>query len=74
MIVYRVQATDGNGEWVTVFRARLKEAQGERDELRDIYPTVHMDKVEIPRGRDGLCEALNHATVNRTNWPGEEVK
>lgn len=72
MIVYRVQAADAD-RWVTEWKARQAEAITLGRELGELYAEVHVDKVDVEAGRDGLVVALTHADVNRINWPGEEV-
>lgn len=72
MIVYRVQGTTKAG-WVTEWCATLADARRTRDFMDDVYARVWIDKVEVGDGREALAEALTHASVNRTQWPGEEV-
>lgn len=75
MIVYRIQATTGDG-WVNTFEPLKADAIRAGRELAEIYDepgAVHVDAVNVPDGREGIASALQLADANRMNWPGEEV-
>lgn len=71
MILYRVQAHLGN-TWSTQWLLTLADARAEAKDLAEF--DRHIDKIEIPTGREGIMLALNNADVNRVNWPGEPVE
>lgn len=74
MILYRVQAINPEaGEWSTVWVSTQAIAKQTAKDFDTETYEVKIDKIDIPSGRDGLVLALNHAEVNRINWPGEEV-
>ena len=73
MIVYRTQASSGE-TWVTHWEPT---AEAARKTARSLvaagFTDPHVDRVDVPGGRDGLVLALNHADVHRMNWDGEPV-
>lgn len=74
MIAYRVQASTGETwatHWETNAAAARKTARGM---IAAGMVDVHVDRVDVPTGREGIVEALNHADANRINWDGEELK
>jgi hypothetical protein len=75
VILYRVQAVYPVAEdWATIWAATLAAAKAVAKDFEDShFVEVTIDKVKIPSGRDGQVDALNHAEVNRINWPGEEI-
>jgi hypothetical protein len=76
MIIYRVQATRiDTGEWVTEWHSELAEARKLRDLLEAPgHRDVHLTRHEVDTNREDMVWALNHANVNFTVWPGEEIK
>ena len=73
MIVYRTQASSGD-EWVTHWQPTVGAARKTARELVAAgFTDPHVDRVDVPSGREGLVLALNHATAHRMNWDGEPV-
>jgi len=74
VIVYRVQT--GRGEdWANSWHLTRSDAiRHARKVLRDDKPSsMVVDRIELDTSKGGIVEALNHAQVNRVNWPGLEV-
>jgi len=72
MIVYRIQVSKGK-EWIVQWEPLLAEAKRSFTTYLRAGYEVHLDKIEILSSRDDIAAALNHAQVNRINWPGEQV-
>jgi hypothetical protein len=71
VILYRLQISYGDG-WATQWFGTVAEA---RSTARDCTEwETHIDKVDIPPGKEGLILALNNADVHRINWDGELIK
>ena len=68
MIVYRVTRFTGEG-WEIEWFARLPEA---RKEFKPVT-SGQLDRVDVPISKEGIVAALNMATMNPVNWPGERV-
>ena len=70
MIVYRIQVNTGK-DWTTMWVAGSAAARKLAKSLAAKHPsdTVYLDRVRIEPGREGVCEALNTATANRST-PG----
>lgn len=74
MQVYRLEISTGERWFVEWQPTLVLGKQRMRQIAKDLpHAEQHLDLVDIPRGREALCEALNNASGSRMNWPGEEV-
>ena len=74
MIFYRTQVSNSES-WVTQWEATAADARAVAKRLVAAgYHSPHVDKIEIDPNRESILQALNHASVHRMNWDGEEIK
>lgn len=74
VILYRAQASSGDS-WATEWSSNQADAKKLAKALVSAgYHSPHVDRIEIGADRDSIVAALNHATVHRINWDGEEIK
>ena len=72
---YRLQLSHG-GDWTVSWfltKEPAIEAARAADDTRTLTG-IHIDLVSVLPGKAGLNWALNHAQVNRENWPGEPIQ
>ena len=74
MIFYRAQVSSGD-TWVTQWEATTADARATVKKLTAAgYHSPHIDKIEIEPNRESILQALNHASVHRINWDGEQIQ
>ena len=72
MILYRIQVLNGE-DWANEWFPTLFEARKALSRLQRFGFEARLDKVQVPKGRAGMCAFLNESNSSHVNLPGERL-
>lgn len=73
MIIYRIQTYPGTPDWTNDWYPTQAEGQAALADCTKVETPARLDKIDVPAGREGLCEFLNTANANHMNQEPSEL-
>lgn len=73
MIVYRLQSFPGSPDWANEWHPTKEAGEAALKAATAAELPARLDKIDVPSGREALCEFLNLAGANHMNQNGELI-
>lgn len=67
MILYRLQSYPGTDDWANEWHPTAEDGKRALRKATESELPARLEKIDVPTGREGMCEFLNTADANHMN-------